>query len=177
MIVTFNLQGPKLQHMMPKQFGAFVAYCYTLKNFHSVRAFKTYIEVSFNLGNMIGLAESAKLQDELNAAIEAFSSMEPFPCPCGCGAFISVSPCFRQSGEIMSGELTSVEIAALKSGNPIEAIKLYRSRTNKGLKESKDAIDNWLATVSQEWLDTSKMAPGYIDRNVMPLRMHSPSQK
>lgn len=33
--------------------------------------------------------------------------------------------------------------AALYSGNKIEAIKLYREETDEGLKDSKDAIDEF----------------------------------
>lgn len=39
---------------------------------------------------------------------------------------------------------------ALAAGNKIEAIKLYREATGLGLKESKDAIEAWVATGGEE---------------------------
>jgi hypothetical protein len=41
--------------------------------------------------------------------------------------------------------LTEWQKAALH-GDKIPAIKLYREQTGAGLKEAKDAVENWLAT-------------------------------
>jgi ribosomal protein L7/L12 len=41
--------------------------------------------------------------------------------------------------------LTSEAVAALERGQVIEAIKLVRATTGLGLKESKDAVDAYLA--------------------------------
>jgi len=45
------------------------------------------------------------------------------------------------------GELTGEEAYEMRSGRKIDAIKLLRSRTSMGLKETKDAVEDWGACV------------------------------
>lgn len=42
-------------------------------------------------------------------------------------------------------EIPSSAIAALELGNKIEAVKIVREATGKGLKESKDQVEQYLA--------------------------------
>lgn len=45
----------------------------------------------------------------------------------------------------MQETIPSAAIAALEQGNKIEAIKILREATGQGLKESKDAVERYLA--------------------------------
>jgi hypothetical protein len=161
MIVTFNLVG-KFPHMTESQMGAFVAHCFKMKNFHSVKVWRTVAEVSFNMGDYAQLIDSAKIQQQLEAEVEALANLEPFPCACGCGAFIAISPCLRQSGELVDQpQLNDEERRMAEAGNKIGAIKSLRDRVNigeprnpagflepgngsLGLKEAKDLVEAYM---------------------------------
>lgn len=138
MILTITLQGKQLAHMQPQQYGAFVAHMLQQSAVESVKTFReNRVEISFQVdGGNIAISEPTLL-----AELETFGSMEPFPCPCGCGAFISVSPCFVQSGDMMRGKLTQEEFERAKSGDMIGAIKMVRVRTGLGLKDAKDLVE------------------------------------
>lgn len=143
MIVTFLLHGDKLVHMKPEQYGAFVQHCMTLKNYHSIKCYKTSIEVSFAINEGVKLIDQAKIESQLMADVEALASLDPHLCPCGCSAYIAISPCHRQSGVVAvdSNGLLAQEIETLKAGNKIEAIKMVRERTGLGLRDAKDLVD------------------------------------
>ena len=53
----------------------------------------------------------------------------------------NVRSLYRQTGRDFAPEIDRKLYALLSSGKTIEAIKLYREQTGKGLKESKDAIE------------------------------------
>jgi ribosomal protein L7/L12 len=53
-------------------------------------------------------------------------------------------------------QLSPTAIAALQKGNKIEAIKIVRQERNTGLKEAKDAVEQYL--VSQPALQSSLAA-------------------
>lgn len=148
MQIVIQLNPSQLQHMTHEQVGAFVAHCYKLDRLAYVHVTKAaagnqpYIEIAFYLQTKAELVDSAKIQQQLEAELVAFSQLDPFACPCGCGAFISVSPCHRQSGAIFDHVgCTQDEINTIRRGSFIEAIKMHRSRTGLGLKESKEACD------------------------------------
>ncbi len=126
--------------MQPQQMGAFVAHCFGLKKFHSIKCYKTYVEVCFVMENFAMMVDAPKLQQQLETEIAGFADMEPFPCPCGCGAFISVSPCLRQSETLHQG-LSDAEISLIQRGDTIGCIKSIRHRLGIGLKDAKDMHD------------------------------------
>jgi hypothetical protein len=156
MILTIQLHSDKLQHMKKESFGAFVAHCYSLKNFHSIECWKTAINVSFALGGSIPqVVDQAKIQAQLEAELGALAELDPHPCPCGCGAFITITACLRQSGVLSETIiLNDQEREMIHQGNKISAIKSLRERSGAkwddtyganrptmGLKEAKDLCD------------------------------------
>ncbi len=152
MIVTFELVGDDLRHMTPQQFGAFVAHCMKMENIFSVQVFRGIehngsIQVSFSIPSPTALIDRVKLLSQLETERAIFGSMEPFPCPCGCGAFISVSPCLRQSGELQEHNMTMEEMEMARGNNKIGAIKAIRMRTGLGLKDAKDICDKYCWTL------------------------------
>lgn len=145
MIVTFELVGDDLRHMTPQQYGAFVAHCMKMENIFSVQVFRGIehrgsIQVSFSVPSPTALIDRVKLLSQLETERAIFGSMEPFPCPCGCGAFISVSPCLRQSETLHQG-LSDAEISLIQRGDTIGCIKSIRHRLGIGLKDAKDMHD------------------------------------
>lgn len=151
MITTFALTETQLQHMTDKQFGAFAAYCMTLANFHSITLTKSTVDVSFYFANQAQLLDGAKIQGQLVEALDAFANMEPFPCPCGCGAFISVSACLRQSGELVDKDSLTANERNTARTNKIVAIRDVRQRTGLGLRDAKDLVDRYLASVHDNY--------------------------
>lgn len=144
MILSFDLAGPKLAHMQPKHFGAFVQYLMGMANIYSVETFvkSPKIRVSFEILGEAQLVDQAKISQQLQAEVDALADLDPHPCPCGCGAYIAISPCFRQSGDLveMRGKLTVEEFEMAKI-NKTMAIKMVRERTGFGLKDAKDLCD------------------------------------
>lgn len=145
MQIVIQLSTSMMGHMTNQQIGAFVAHCYTLKDLSYVKVWKAdykegqpYAEIAFNLPSTASLVDSEKISTQLTDALTAFGNMEPFPCPCGCGAFISVSPCLRQSGELTDTGLTYEEIEMMKAGNKIGCIKSFRDRFGKCRKSEID---------------------------------------
>lgn len=146
MIISIFLNGPKLAHLNQHQMGAFVAHVYKMERFHSVECFKfPSVRVNFEYE---GLSETSaegaiQLQKKLQSELDALADLDPMPCPCGCGAFIAISACLRQSGQMIEliGGLAPEEFALARAGNKIGAIKLARERTGLGLREAKDLVD------------------------------------
>ncbi len=62
----------------------------------------------------------------------------------------------ENSGASAAPSLSSAAIAALHQGNKIEAIKIVREQRNIGLKEAKDAVDDYVR--SQPVLQSSLAA-------------------
>ena len=61
----------------------------------------------------------------------------------------------------MSRELREKLLNALKSGKKIEAIKVYREITGKGLKESKQAVEKFIDEIKVQHPDVvAKLRPG-----------------
>lgn len=153
-------------HMTNQQIGAFVAHCYTLKDISFVKVWKSdyqggqpYAEIGFNLPTAAALVDSGKISSQLNDALNTFADMEPFPCPCGCGAFISVSPCLRQSGELTDGpQLDQSEKELIMQGNVIAAIREIRSRTGLNLQPAKSLADEWIANLNEPTWENFKIA-------------------
>ncbi|MCW5650589.1 MAG: hypothetical protein KIS62_12650 [Ramlibacter sp.] len=54
---------------------------------------------------------------------------------------------------------------ALQAGRTIEAIKLYRESSGLGLKEAKDAIDQYRESMGDHAADTSTRSPGEVPRS------------
>lgn len=145
MQIVIQLSTSKMAHMTNQQIGAFVAHCYTLKDICFVKVWKAdyadgqpYAEIAFNLPSTAALVDSAKISGQLNDALSAFADMEPFPCPCGCGAFISVSPCLRQSGDLAEAVFNSSELSMMAKGEKIGCIKSFRERMGKCRKSDID---------------------------------------
>lgn len=141
MILTHKLN---LQHLNKDQMGALVAHVVNMENFFSIKVNvsldrQVEAEISFELMNEISayLKDLTRLEDE----IQALANLDPMPCACGCGAFIAISPCHKQSGNLMIGQLTPMEFEEAKRGNKIGAIKMVRERTKLGLHEAKDLIN------------------------------------
>lgn len=137
MIVTIPVSGVDLKHMQSHQFGAFVAYVMTLENFAKVEVTRDTFEVSF-------FGDPDK---DFQANLQALSKLDPMPCPCGCAAYLSITPCFVQSGQIASYGLSQEEIDTACAGNKIGAIKMVRGRTGNGLKDAKDMVDNYCSSL------------------------------
>lgn len=57
--------------------------------------------------------------------------------------------------EKTSGDLTQNEVKILKTRGIIPAIKEYRARTYQGLKESKDAVENYVKSAGLRRIDDS----------------------
>jgi hypothetical protein len=145
MQIVIQIPMHMMAHMKSQQMGAFVAHCYTLKDLSYVKVSKNgdYIsaEIAFKLPDVAQLVDSAKLEAQLRDALTTFANMEPYPCNCGCGAFISVSPCLRQSGELVENsdpQLNEHEKNLLKQGNKIGAVKSLRERCGKIRKSEVD---------------------------------------
>ena len=140
-LVKICLDPAMLAHLAPDQYGALVAWIMKSPNFYEISVRVDNIEISFRLpesSDLTGLAmEIQKIYDE----IESFSELDPFPCTCGCGAFISITPCFRQSETILTRNMTAQEHELARSGSKIAAIKAVRQRTGLGLKDAKDLVD------------------------------------
>jgi hypothetical protein len=135
--------------MKPAQYGALVQHCMTLDRFNSIKVCKTSIEISFSLADQLQVVDSAKIQTQLQADVEALADLDPFPCPCGCGAYIAISPCHRQSGiQPDSFGLTPAEMSVAQT-DKIGAIKMVRLRTGCGLKEAKDFVVNYCESMKQ----------------------------
>lgn len=160
MQILIQLKPEQLQHMTNDQVGAFVAHCFKLKGFAGIEIVRAggsqpYIKIALEMPFApIQLIDSPKLQAQLEKELLAFADLEPFPCPCGCGAFISVSPCHRQSGQLVDTALNEEERAFADRGDIIGAIKAYRTRVGgrnpdgtyyPGLKECKDIVDAYRA--------------------------------
>ena len=167
MQIVIQIPQHQLAHVTNQQMGAFVAHCYQLKDLAYVKVvkedsiLKPYVEIAFSLPSTAQLVDSAKLQGQLEDALKAFADMEPFPCPCGCGAFISVSPCLRQSGQMVESDLSHQEMLLVEQGNQIGAIKSYRERKSTinpstgervyiSLREAKDACDKYREQYSSQ---------------------------
>lgn len=170
MQIVIQLDKPQLAHLTNQQMGAFVAHCYTLNHLAWVKVYKdiSKVEISFELPNVAQLVDSEKLEDQMAAAVSLFGSMEPYACNCGCGAFISVTPCFRQSGDLVEKVvLNAQEMEMVRRGDRIGAIKTLRERANAnvprnsqgfydpdsgamGLKEAKDMIDAYWESIPRE---------------------------
>jgi hypothetical protein len=56
------------------------------------------------------------------------------------GSLLPVPECRECGG---CGGLAGPEAAEMRDGKKIAAIKLYRERTNEGLKDSKDTVESW----------------------------------
>lgn len=167
MQIVIQIRAHMMAHVTNEQLGAFVAHCYKLENIAWVKVTKAddsmqgtspTAEIAFNLPSSATLVDSEKLEAQLRDSITFFGNMEPFPCPCGCGAFISVSPCLRQSGTLVEQGISQEEKDATMRGNIVEAVKLHRARTGKGLKDSKATIDDWLARIPEPAWENFKNA-------------------
>jgi hypothetical protein len=64
---------------------------------------------------------------------------------------------------VENGTLTSDAIAALEQGRLIEAIKLTRTATGMGLKESKDTVEAYLDNhpALKEKIDATRISIGF----------------
>ncbi|MBN2009755.1 ribosomal protein L7/L12 [candidate division KSB1 bacterium] len=63
--------------------------------------------------------------------------------------------------EQLTGELKQQLLSALRTGKKIEAIKIYREATGKGLKESKEAVEAFIDEVKVQYPDmAAKLKPG-----------------
>lgn len=119
-------------------------------------------EITFRLPNrtititLAGETKSdfdGKTLETLKAELDAIGNLEDTFCACGCGAVLVFHDCFRVNPEpilspmeIATG-LVNSEIAAIRAGLQIDAIKGYRDRYLKenghtiGLKDAKDKCD------------------------------------
>lgn len=79
----------------------------------------------------LGLKEAKDL-------IDAYQSGAPVALPVG------EAP--QEFSNEATDELPVAVIEAAQRGDKIEAIKLYREQTGAGLKEAKDAVEDWLQT-------------------------------
>lgn len=137
MQILIQLQPNQLAHMTNQQVGAFVAYCFTLKDFAWIKVQASLIganpsiDIAFDLPSTATLVDSEKINQQLKQAQDIFADMEPYPCNCGCGAFISVSPCYRQAGTLVECPFNEEELGYMRLGNKIACIKAYRTRMGK----------------------------------------------
>lgn len=144
--VEICLDHTKIGHMMPDQYGAFVAWVMKIPNFYEVKVKMHDIHIVFcamisDLTDINSIAASLK---KVHEELDAFLQQEPYPCPCGCGAYLMLSTCFRQAGDlIMQNKLSAGEneMMAKNPNDKISIIKAIRQRTGLGLKDAKDLFD------------------------------------
>ena len=152
MIFTITLDERALGHLQPNQYGAFLAHCMKLANFWSMQVFSQSrkCEISFKIGSRAQVFDGQKIEQQLANDLEALSKLDPMPCPCGCGAFIAISPCLEQAGEMTKKGLTEEEVIWIGAGEHIQAIKAIRIRTGFGLRDAKDMADRYRDSLPKE---------------------------
>lgn len=133
-------------HLHRAQYAQIVAWAMGLKNIHSVKLYKTAIDLIFNLGEggELPLTEKA-----IKAEIQALWNLEPMACPCGCGAPLAIMNCLKLENETVDCKynLTDEEKAMVDRHEKIQAIKSVRDRSkartgeSMGLKDAKDIVD------------------------------------
>jgi len=109
------------QDLSPEQMRAVIE---AIQRGSKIEAIKHYREAT-----SLGLAESKDAIDALVESVPSVSGPPPFPQLTG-------SP----TGGLTPDERNAV-IGAIRRGNKIEAIRIYREATGLGLAESKDAVE------------------------------------
>lgn len=157
-VLTIQFSSNAFPHMTFAQYGAFAAWIMKCENFQHINISRTSIEIGFTLkawrDESVEPCVKTRVADQIEkiyAEVAVFVELEPFPCPCGCGSFLSLGPCFQQSGEIQASEylradlppLTLDEIDLCLQHNKIAAIKSLRVRTGVNLREAKEATEQY----------------------------------
>jgi hypothetical protein len=145
--IMLDLTPPHWDSLAPSQTGKIISWLMMDRHIDKLEVTRGFIRAYFlcDASDLASLEGAGGFADEhaLKKAIVSLLEIEPAPCPCGCGADLLLGECPVLTGEAALDGLSKTEVAFIKAGQPIQAIKAIRERTGLGLKEAKDKMDAW----------------------------------